>query len=365
MLVDGADPQLKVKFALDTGLFYVSAQRLVEPILWPSVVHEVEHVRLEYSDNSVLNRLREKLETPETEHGKLANRRGGVPAAVGSQLEEILCDLALFDGPALLGGDLSDAPRDHHHRFHRFLITMFPNLVMDMHDAHHGRLQTGNDNAIKLLQNLALSLGVRLLSVWILSRTACGEAVDTDDNTQTMRRTLEDASSWWNDVLVQLLEKILRCSIREQNPVVEAHRKRALTAARGAVEAYLRPYGDYDFVAEWSAALTELHKVRSPDRNTEPMPTSLRVIYAYLERLRQQLGGKEESFSLPPVSPRGGLDPKSELGCYQQAQLWVLFEPLQAAMWAPRAHTLRKFISGRELEELENHCADTPTTFPS
>lgn len=378
LLVDGADPKLKVKYALSTGMFYVSAQRLVEVVLWPSVVHEVEHVRLRNSHYPILEELRDAAAVHLG-----TDPAGGTPEhlllALEPQFEEILSDLALFDGAALNAGRPAQDCGGHRIRFHRFLITMFPNLVMDLHDTDHARLA----DEPHLLRDRAMEFGVRLQSVWVLSQFTVGQGITKDACLIKLTQVLGAPDSWWTDLLTRLLCEVQRrCAKLPPEP---EEVKRASKVVNEVRQQWLFPNEGGARIREvWAEHLVALHSVRSPDNvrpesakpreapkdtsasqgphsASEPVhadpeaPCSVLELARYLERLRERLPDASPNFALPEVSPRGGLTPNSELAKYQQSQLWPLLKALQPELWAARIKILTGLFHGTYLEQALQH----------
>lgn len=133
LLIDGTDAGLVVKPAGNLAIFYVSALRLHQPVLWPAVSHEVEHVRLNFEEanpdwrksvkrvmgsavveecgpswEDVLANVGSKIvdSCPGAQRSTLDEAIGNRRASSDDQivecpLAEIACDLAIYDSGVL------------------------------------------------------------------------------------------------------------------------------------------------------------------------------------------------------------------------------------------------------------------------
>ena len=181
VLVDGAETSLRLKFGGALAYFEVSAQRLLNPVLWPAIAHEVEHLRLSRQREGVwgpalgayLKRLPGVVHglDPRVDDGPqgLFERLRRAHAAIalepgwdewvelaGAPLE-IAADLALFDSSVL-------AEKKPLARWSRMLGTLWPNLAMDLRERRGGR-RWGDDELLALCRRLLF----RFASAWVVA----------------------------------------------------------------------------------------------------------------------------------------------------------------------------------------------------
>ncbi|MCP4808696.1 MAG: hypothetical protein GY913_16405 [Proteobacteria bacterium] len=205
VLVDGADTSLRLKFGGALAYFEVSAQRLLNPVLWPAIAHEVEHLRLSRQKEGVwgpalgayLKRLPGVVHglDPRVDDGPegLFERLRRAHAAIslepgwqgwvglGGTLLEIAADLALFDSTVLGTGKGPE-------RWTRLLGTLWPNLAMDLRERQGGRRWT-DDELLALCRRLLF----RFASTWVLAFFPVGlpvflQALDDDEGRRATTR---------------------------------------------------------------------------------------------------------------------------------------------------------------------------------
>lgn len=215
VLVDSAETSLRVKFGGPLAYFEVSVQRLLNPVLWPAIAHEVEHLRLSRSvggrgsalltayirrlpdevwglasevddrtDVSLLDRL-DQVHTLLLDDPDPLLRRWG---ELGPVLVEVAADLAIFDSGVVPGID-KDA------RFDSMLATLWPNLAMDFRERHGGRRWTPERCEV-----LARELLFRFVNLWVLVYIDVGvplyhELLDSRDEEDTWPTTRHDCFS--------------------------------------------------------------------------------------------------------------------------------------------------------------------------
>ena len=184
VLVDSAETSLRVKFGGPLAYFEVSVQRLLTPVLWPAIVHEVEHLRLSrmvggLATPAVAAYLRRQPPgvwglSPEEDDRVgvgLIDRLDQVHAVLRDDpdprlqrwgelapgLVEVAADLAILDAGVLPGADL-DA------RVNALLGALWPNLAMDLRERHGGRPWTP-----ERCNELASQLLFRFVNLWVLA----------------------------------------------------------------------------------------------------------------------------------------------------------------------------------------------------
>lgn len=381
LLVDGADPVLQVKLALGTGLFYVSAQRLVEPILWPTVGHEVEHVRLRYlrrsaSGSAPLDRACAALsvwwrhDDFQTTTDLLRRLplladvlRPDVQQLV-ADIEEVLCDIALFDGNIV-----GHRGQSHEVRVHRFLVTMTPNLVMDLHDRFHQLCKTAclpyderSIEARKELDQLAFRTGGRIAAVLGLAKFG-PPLGPTTISAERLRAEIFDASrtKLWRSALEAVLIGVLQET--SQTTTDAKIVGDVIDLAQNRIEDAVWEDDSERGKPGWAELLCVAHELRSADRSDlvreeeadasclEDHPAIDRVS-AFLGRMQEELTKARGPGALPRVNPRGGLTQHEALAELQQDLVGELLLELNDLATPSRLSQLVRFIRGLTLASI-------------
>jgi hypothetical protein len=171
LIVDDSGPRLRVRrtfdsFVLSISSFYVQAMQL-----WPSIVHEIEHIALSIARESDMTRVKgAKSRSHEDADGK--QQESLLPP--GHLLEEAVCDLAIIDSGAL--GDPDELGVDI--CLERVAAVLFGSLAPSIFesDGEHFRREVD-----RFLQ--------RLVYLWILAR----------DEKNFTREHVHEAldSEWW------------------------------------------------------------------------------------------------------------------------------------------------------------------------
>lgn len=366
MLVDGSDSRLSVKEGLGVGLFLVSALRLSQPLLWPNIAHEVEHIRQgrlvdpsswsaafaelgraaafaideplprgvgravgAFSDD--LGRLLDWLEssTTRTRDLELVTLRSCLRS-----LGEIACDLAIVDAGALRAiADRTVVGR-------LWVWCAFPNIAMDLRERAgvqtskaFAAIRDGQQRAEhwELGIDLALRISFRIANVMLLCadpgrRPNVGEILEAIEDEQHTK------------MVVRLLSEVAR---RGRHDSVETLVPTATILANGAKNALVRLVRTPRFGRVWVAALPVFQAVRRT--SSSPVGPAGRALAKYVEASFAR-GADEEI--CPPLYPRGGLADHEAEGRAQAAYLPDLYEQMRSAVREHRLHCFEQFVDG-------------------
>lgn len=388
LLVDGTDSELRVKYAMGSGVMFVSALRVQQPLFWPAVAHEVEHVRLCQhvgvdlgSDEPLARHLRSwrecagvdaplgPLPVPLAEEVALARRwslehvvlhtarhAAAVPGTdlkfwrrLLEELSEVACDLAIFDS-----GVVGFEDEDGAQRVRRFMATLVPNLVMDLHQARHRELAVlavqsplddlrsgGSDThpEVRDILDVAVIIGFRLLAAATLPPYL--GVTDTADLREALVMPLESPRGPWRKAALHLFKGALR---RDRYEPTDAHAEVAEVLVERVVHE-LRALLDEEQCArvllQGLAVVSCARRRTRPARHAEP-DSPVRVLTKWLDGLLEEVAG--EPFVFPDVWPRGGIDPAGEVGQRMMRGFPELLHRLGPAQRRRRLDALSEFM---------------------
>lgn len=346
LLVDGTDGQLLVKHAGRVSIFFVSALRLQNPLLWPSVAHEVEHARYRntHVNGSAQHRCRELFASWRgseelISYGRpqeILSRLFAHPDAswasedrwfdsfrnrAHQEFVQVACDVAILDSGAL------GSPESHGDRVMRLVATSMPNLVMDIHGnlGHWSAPADARDVddlewAHRLLMWSAVDcLGMRLASVLALLSFGHEKQPSPDELRGELRRVLS------GDPWRAMLEEIICLALSERGhtssewPRPSAEVKRLAGGTKGTLNSLL--LGDL-----WIRALQLVHALRLPS----PPSDAVTKVASYLAGLVENAGWAAPADVSRSIFPRGGLDP--DCPAARESSTYAFYDGLRDAI---------------------------------
>lgn len=403
VLVDGADTALRLKFGGALAYFEVSAQRLLNPVLWPAIAHEVEHLRLSRQREGVwgpalgayLHRL------PHTVHGldpavdngpeglfeRLRRAHAAISlepgwdewvALAGAPLE-LAADLAIFDSSAL-GPDLPRGATEEQvreamlGRWTRLLGTLWPNLAMDLRERQGGRPWSDNE-----LLRLCQTLLFRFACTWVLAffpirKPLYEPLLEDDPNRSTTRaevlgllRSAITRGAAQPELLALVVEvtrpaggelaaliarasAALRASVAPLTrladagqPLEPSERQLASIFAGALDHAEARRSNGVD-AHGWPEMLALVHALRRPGRRGR---VAGRAVAAFVERVERDCA--EAPRIVPgaphlPLAPRGGFTVGDHASRAQAAHLSDLIQALRGPIRDQRLRGLKAFL---------------------
>ncbi len=385
LLVDGVEASLGVMFARRTAIFTVSAMRLHQPPLWGAMIHEVEHARLmledaddnwrqeatelvhrmqgravairpgkrgEHSGHSILKAVTSlvRSRTGTVQQQKLLATvlgRGehlALPATDrttherSSPLEEIACDLAIFDSGVL---ECRAESLSHDERVRRFLFTFIPNLAMDQRSLWNTRLPA------EQIGSWALHLGARVaadLALAPLDRDADAVAIQ-----ERLRATMDDPT--WRDATAYLLHESWgrRHGDSDQHEGLPAgirldDARAATTRARDTL-ATLLDQGMYPDGPSWWAALLRLVNGLRKPAGPRPAVDPFHEVAAHLREVMAEHHAQGRTEPYPQLFSRGGLDRHGAAAIASNERLVELYTSLRGAIRSSRLRAIRRFLA--------------------
>lgn len=324
VLVDGTDTLLREKDALGSGMVFVSAVRVHQPLTWPAIIHEVEHIRMRHHVGafagpwhgpleSLWNRCHEAFAVAAIPTMTVVGPRNRAPSLelvltyLGSSLAdehrkargrsrrrlfwlhtainqciESVCDIAVLDSGVLASGSPDEL-------LARFAATMLPNLALDARDEITWTLLPGERR--RALAALAPGLALRLAVV-----EAVALAAPAEEPAARLSRALSGEGPA-NRMLEALFDQLLRPDRTSGYVDHSVSQQLARDAWADLQELVVEEPDAIRHCVELARAL----RVRSP----EPHPDSaIAAVGALIKAVAGTLGDR----LCPPMWPRGWLD---------------------------------------------------------
>lgn len=366
LVVDGTDASLRVKFAMDTGIFLVSALRLHQPVLWPSLAHEVEHVFFTREASPAWIDAAKRCARKLGRQGSIGLPEGRLSymsviehlrdlsdwtrGPAGNQLLEVGCDVAIADSGALVVGD---AWPDTETLKRRLLATLWPNFILDIHESWRETDRAGRSldrhELSTRVQHLAVVYGRRIAGVFALlalrhpSSLGQKAPVEADDAAGAeIRNVLK--STLWAYAMQRLLENA--CGTRRGKRDRHSGPASYVDAARNVEAARDTLLRELDTRHEWQTFLLLLDAARSGERRTlyDEDRSALDGVAAHLLEVMAANDAEHPGAVHAPVFPRGGLDPHSAAARASNEMVHGLYSQLRRAVLRHRLEAITRFL---------------------
>lgn len=371
LLVDGSDGKLLVKHAGGVSIFIVSALRLHNPLLWPTLAHEIEHVRYERTeiDEERRRRIPELAGAPEPWSPKsllvrrveAALRDGSqketvkqLAACIGAQhhpsghrtrrwvIEHMLdtaCDVAIADSGAIGARDEGMSMR--------FVAASWPNLVMDLHEEWASLWQAGGAPS-PYLAWLTQRVGMRLAGVLaLISFAPDAEVTDVEIG---RRLSAVMASELWSRALVGLTSLCFgsrgRHDLRWEDPWEDDASSERGNPFVAAAESSLQQLGELVRPGGlWIEGLATIHRLRRASPPGMVERETVGIVAEYLDGLMKRSGWSTPGDVCKSILPRGGLVPGGPAASEDSLTVYSLFNALRGAIRRRRVGAARRLLS--------------------